>query len=82
MKKVRCCICGNEIRNLTLNANNPHPIKNVDGNDFGPDDVCCSMCDGLYVLAARIALAYGHKNTYDKVQQQAKELQLTWKNQQ
>lgn len=47
----KCCICGNT---YTYYGNNPWPVKNKDGKDFGENNRCCDNCDNLYVIPARI----------------------------
>lgn len=46
-----CCICGKE---YTHWGNNPWPLKNENGEDFGENDRCCDKCNDFKVIPARI----------------------------
>ncbi len=48
MEEVKiCCICGKEIKSI-LDCNNPYPVS------VKPDDVCCPLCNGMFVIPERI----------------------------
>jgi DNA-directed RNA polymerase subunit RPC12/RpoP len=51
METYKCCICGKE---FTGWGNNPWPVKNSEGKDFGPNDRCCNECNSEFVIPARI----------------------------
>lgn len=46
-----CCVCG---ETYTHWGNNPCPLKDKEGKDFGENDRCCDDCNSLYVIPARI----------------------------
>ena len=46
-----CCVCGKE---YTHWGNNPWPLKNDLGEDFGENDRCCDECNDFKVIPARI----------------------------
>jgi hypothetical protein len=55
--KYICCICGKEHTGF---GNNPWPVKNSEGKDFGPNDRCCDECNRNIVIVERL-------NTYCKI---------------
>lgn len=50
MKKIKCCICGKEIKGY---GNNPRPVKK--------EGLCCDECNLEVVIPARIENMYKRK---------------------
>jgi len=58
-----CCVCGNT---YTHWGNNPWPLKNKKGEDFGENDRCCNECNANIVIPARIQQMINKENKEDK----------------
>lgn len=52
-EKHKCCICGCEFYGW---GNNPWGALDENGNtiEWSDDDVCCDVCDSMYVITGRI----------------------------
>lgn len=53
-KRIKCCICGQEIEDIY--SNNPYPYKK--------SGRCCDDCNYEYVLPARLQVIYSKSEDY------------------
>ena len=81
-KKIRCCICGKEIKDEIHDANNPDPLLDENGVSLGqdPDNVCCKDCDNAYVIAFRVCKHFRQEKQCAEIQQHVLDLRKGWLN--
>jgi hypothetical protein len=51
VRYFNCCICDEVFEGW---GNNPYPVKNTLGEDFGEDDWCCNDCNNKVVIPERM----------------------------